>query len=221
LSDKEKAELRAAGKCFNCKETGHFSRNCPHRTTITSTGQKPPGVSAFNIEPASIQEIDSDEYVEVLDSLPVGAMCFRDPSQMAPVIPWPRDEWREHYPWWNEPRILARPWIGDCYAMVADLILTLEQPYPGDEGFDFSDVPPELRFNIVKQTTTDSYVIEDQLTGLHSTIFRSMLENPKFDISHWFAKKQARALNLDSRVKHRHQMGDALSVVATKLLTDG
>ncbi|KAF8800028.1 hypothetical protein BYT27DRAFT_7217359 [Phlegmacium glaucopus] len=166
-------------------------------------------------------EIDSDEYVEVLDSLPVGAMCFGDPSQMAPVIPWPRDEWREHYPWWNEPRILARPWIGDCYAMVADSILTLEQPYPGDEGFDFSDVPPELRFNIVKQTTTDSYVIEDRLTGLHSTIFRSMLENPKFDISHWFAKKQARALNLDSRVKHRHQMGDALSVVATKLLTDG
>ena len=29
LSEKELAEYRAAGRCFNCGKEGHMSRNCP------------------------------------------------------------------------------------------------------------------------------------------------------------------------------------------------
>jgi hypothetical protein len=29
LSDEFKKELSEAGKCFECFESGHFSRNCP------------------------------------------------------------------------------------------------------------------------------------------------------------------------------------------------
>jgi hypothetical protein len=77
ISDKERTELLAVGKCFNCKETGHLSRNCPHKSTINSPGSRPPGASSFNIELfASIHE--SDESVEVLDSLPLGAVFLED-----------------------------------------------------------------------------------------------------------------------------------------------
>lgn len=36
LSDKEKADLAAAVKCFDCKETGHISRHCPKRNRVKS-----------------------------------------------------------------------------------------------------------------------------------------------------------------------------------------
>ena len=32
ISDSEKASLKAAGKCFICKEKGHLARNCPDKS---------------------------------------------------------------------------------------------------------------------------------------------------------------------------------------------
>ena len=75
---------------------------------------------------------ESEEQAEILDSLPLGALCFGDAEGLTSAHPWPLDEWRSHYPYWNEPNILPRERLGDCYAMVADSILTLESPFPGD-----------------------------------------------------------------------------------------
>jgi len=48
LSEKEETEYRAAGKCFNCGETGYISRNCPHQHSVKGTrGSKPPGVPSY------------------------------------------------------------------------------------------------------------------------------------------------------------------------------
>jgi hypothetical protein len=80
LSDKEKDELRAANKCFNCKEVGHTAHTSPHRNNVASTSSnKPPGLQNHNIEITS-HEI---EYLETLDattqsnrSLELGMMTF-------------------------------------------------------------------------------------------------------------------------------------------------
>ena len=220
LSEKEIAEYRAAGKCFNCGNEGHMSRNCPDNATVKSKGQGPPGASSFNVEPVLL-ETDMEDHVEILDSLPLGAMFFGDPESQASVIPWPIEEWRSHYPYWNEPRILARARIGDCLAMVADTILKLQPSFPGDRLYDAPDLRPELRFFVKQDKKTRDYLINDRLTSSRLVVARCLMENPDFDISHWFAEQRVRALGLTEEISHHGYMGDAIAIMSTKLLMDG
>ena len=148
LSDKEKDEYWAAGRCFNCGKEGHMSRNCPDNASMKSQGQGPPGASTFNVKPISLTETDSEEQAEVLESLPLGAICFGDSEKLTSMQPWPLEDWRDHYPYWNRPNILARESIGDCYSMIIDSILTLNAPFPGDEWYHSFDLRPELRFYV-------------------------------------------------------------------------
>ena len=221
LSDKEKAEYRADGRCFGCGKEGHISRNCPDNATVKSHGQGPPGASTFNVEPIPL-ETDSDEQAEVLDSLPLGAMFFGDSEKLTSGRPWPLDEWRMHYPYWNEPNILARENIGNCYTMVADSILTLEPPFPGDELYFAENIRPELRFHVLQRPRAPfDFVIEDRLTDTKSIISQHRLKDPNFDISYWYAEQRNKELRLTGEITHHREMGDAISIVATKLLTDG
>ncbi|KAF8814263.1 hypothetical protein BYT27DRAFT_7070270, partial [Phlegmacium glaucopus] len=50
LTEKEMAELRAAGRCFNCGEEGHISQNCHHRAVVKGGTQKPPGIPNYRID---------------------------------------------------------------------------------------------------------------------------------------------------------------------------
>lgn len=52
LSEKERTELAAAGKCFRCREVGHLSRNCPQGTFVRSPNgnSRPPGFASFSVE---------------------------------------------------------------------------------------------------------------------------------------------------------------------------
>jgi len=119
-------------------------RNCLSRSTVKSGGSKPPGASTFNIETTAVADDESDDHVEVLESLPLGAVFFGDNKQLSSVLPCPIHEWREHYPYWNEPDIFARRSIGDCYTMLVDSILTLEPLFPGDEWYVSAGLNHEL-----------------------------------------------------------------------------
>ena len=50
LSEKEKATQLADGRCFKCNKPGHLGHNCPTGTTVKHSGNKPPGVSNFNMK---------------------------------------------------------------------------------------------------------------------------------------------------------------------------
>ncbi|KAF4605823.1 hypothetical protein EYR40_004613 [Pleurotus pulmonarius] len=52
LSKQEMSDLRAAKKCFLCKEAGHVARQCPRVNSVTSTSgaRRPPGVRSNNVE---------------------------------------------------------------------------------------------------------------------------------------------------------------------------
>ena len=75
LSGKEEAERRAEGRCFRCNEQGHIARNCPQGASVQHNGDKPPGVTSFNLELGAIEEA-YDSSPEVLDSIPLGAIDF-------------------------------------------------------------------------------------------------------------------------------------------------
>ena len=105
--------------------------------------------------------------------------------------------------------------------MVADAILTLEQPFPGDDLFEVSRMRPELRFNVIRQRETCDYVIHDHLDDTRLLITRDLLSRPKFDLSRWYATRRAQALNLSPVLTHHSEMGYPISLIASKLLTDG
>jgi hypothetical protein len=199
---------------------------------MRASGSKPPGTVMFNIEPAE-DEQDSSDLVEVLDGLPLGALAFGDlePDQFdpsnkwmeltAPVIFGPIAEWRDEYPRWREPGVWARRRIGDCYALVADSILTLSQPYPGDEEFDGENLRPELRFRVRKSDTDPEYIIQDHLAQITVILPESLIRQPSFNIGRWYARKLSDTATQDKSLLQDAKMGAAVMTVATKLLADG
>ena len=105
--------------------------------------------------------------------------------------------------------------------MVADAILTVQQPYPGDERYQYTALRPELRFVVIRKHSNDGYTIQDHLANSRVTVAQSLIEHPQFDLSQWYAKRRIQILNLRQRPTQNYAMGDAIGLVATKLLTDG
>ena len=78
-----------------------MSRNCPDNAVVKSSGRGPSGTSTFNVEPVFYEDTDRDGYVEVLDSLPLGALSLGGDTLTTSSGQWPLAEWRDHYPYWS------------------------------------------------------------------------------------------------------------------------
>ena len=233
ITDKEKADRLAAGQCFVCGGSDHFSRDCPTKKMVKSSGGKPPGTSSFNIEPP-ISESEIDVSVEVLDSLPVGAIAFEPMNIYSETIPkepseqeledipsWPISEWQDHYPFWKQPDILANRSMGYSYIVVANTILTKGQPYPGD---DLSTAPtrrPEYRFRIQERQLC--YEVYDTFVGRQVSLPKHLVKQPCFNLSRWYAVKRTKLLSLDrsEALPYVGLMGHAICEVAQTHLANG
>ena len=104
----------------------------------------------------------------------------------ASVLLGPLDEWRDSYPRWKDPGVWTRQEIGECHSLVADSILTLAQPFPGDELFRGLDLRPELRFQVYKARSTQEYIIADRLCSQSVAVPTRMMENPHFNVDRWY-----------------------------------
>ena len=90
--------------------------------------------------------------------------------------------------------------IGDCYALVADAILTLAQPFLGDEEFEGSDIHPELRFRVFKDPNGTQYIVQDLLALESVVIPIELIKKPNFNVGRWYARlrKQSQARGQDN-----------------------
>jgi hypothetical protein len=68
---------------------------------------------------------------------------------------------------------------------------------------------------------TRGYVIKDRLIGDQLIVAQDLLENKDFDVSGWYAEQRLRMLGLTERTNCQCAIGDAIAVVAKKLLIDG
>lgn len=91
----------------------------------------------------------------------------------------------------------------------------------GDEQYDVSQLIPKLWFHVSWKAKTDYYVVDDMLVGEHLTIALLQLKDPSFNVSHWYAEQRKQILGLTNSKRYCHCIGDVISVVALKLLTDG
>ena len=219
LSEKEMVELRAAGKCFECKEVGHMSQNCPQKNTMRGGTSRPPGVPNYSIQMDLIE--DSGDPSEILESMPVGMINFAELAD---------DEmdskWKTEFLLWRQPQGTACRQIGNSLAIMAEYLLATYQPYPGDDLFhvDESRYHPSVRFSVTELNKSRSeYQIIDRFINFRINVPRSLLTNTKFNLCHWYAKRRAQVLDLRDVPKssYLHPMGDSVCEVTEFLLRQG
>ncbi|KAL0950225.1 hypothetical protein HGRIS_010212 [Hohenbuehelia grisea] len=193
LSPQEQDELRAANKCFICKEVGHMLRGCPKANSMRSTSRGPPGFLANSISvdlDQTEQLRDLADSAEVLESLDLGSISYD--------LPFEHDsDTKEGCP---EPRRA----LGDALSTGCQRAFERGSAigYPGDEELKLDPVYEGVRF-FVMQISDEECVITDHLQidpetdeDTFTYVKRRDLRNPKFRLAHWYAVQCARRNNL-------------------------
>ncbi|TFK48034.1 hypothetical protein OE88DRAFT_596016 [Heliocybe sulcata] len=125
LSNKEREELKASGKCFKCQETGHLARNCPKGLNVKSNKSgKAPGLTNFNVE-MDLQEAEElrglADTTETINDITLGNMEWAEPTRTF------RPSWSKH------------TYREDPLAKRCEDLLCRGAPYPGDDEHNMDE----------------------------------------------------------------------------------
>ena len=193
---------------INCKKPGHLSRNCPQGNIVKSNGNKPPGLTNYNIE----FEPEISDNVKVLDSLELRMVEFGNG---------PKIHMFSYEPAWSEynPEAQQCERLGDSLALMAEYVLDIMQPYPGDDEFLHSGV--RQRFEVFTCPHACFYQIYDCLTRKGCLIWTGYLKNPHFCLGEWYTCWQAHKYNLIEKPKRPWTIGDAYTYNAMCVLRNG
>lgn len=168
--------------------------------------------------------VEDDDEANSIETLPVG--CISVESEVVMTQCCPDEKWCETHPIWLNRQALARDKIGDCYQMTAEYLLNKFQPYPGKNLLDEwnHNHSPYNRFSVKKvHRSQDKYPVHDRFTEHGIIIDKSKLANPKFNITHWFARKCACVLRLKKPKVEDYppQLENPVVFVTQKLLQNG
>ncbi|KAF6763955.1 hypothetical protein DFP72DRAFT_752686, partial [Ephemerocybe angulata] len=241
MSENERQDHVAQGKCFLCHGHGHIARNCREANVVSAQpgGRRPPGMAAFNLE---MELEDSDD---VLEELPIMSIHrtndFRERlthrsdaghllrGMLNPSVDTShlsRDELHEPF-WMTYPKRdrLVRNAIGDAFAMLAEYHLNVHQPYPGDREVHGMNRPLGTRDRFgVYAVDDENYGIYDRCLGATFHVKREHITQPTYRLAKHYAQHRAKACEMNPRRignSYNGAIGDALCTVASCLLTDG
>ncbi|KAF5338647.1 hypothetical protein D9611_012820 [Ephemerocybe angulata] len=127
--DERRARLRAEGRCFNCEEKDHRSRDCPKVNTSRDKGTSSRNLPAYNVDLslAAMGANDGprlEDTTEAVDSLEIGAVHWAAQSD---EYAWDYDVDLE-----NPPHYLPTEWPDE----IAEFFENTERPRKRYEPFD-------------------------------------------------------------------------------------
>ncbi|KIJ10554.1 hypothetical protein PAXINDRAFT_16471 [Paxillus involutus ATCC 200175] len=193
LTKEEHDKLAAEGCCFNCKETGHTSRNCPRQRTVASNGGTgPPGMLSYHIH------LDTDterllalaESTETMETLTLNAMWIQEEEDPVDRL---------------EAESGVRPGrMGDPLAWRAEEVLRTCTPYPEDDVHR-GDVFDRERFSVY-HVSIDEYVINDSHKPFEESVLvpvKSLL-NRDFCVANYYTSNLATRYGISRTEKYKY-----------------
>ncbi|KAJ3474470.1 hypothetical protein NLI96_g12440 [Meripilus lineatus] len=206
LSKEERDRLRAEGRCFNCKDIGHESRNCPKRKTA-----KAPTMHAGSVRFDKLEQLAK----QARQTLNVSAIRI-DPDTMITDLESSEDEPEEHTTGKDdELRDLVRAMILSTHQIETDDLKERFQVIDLGNRFeviDWEDQPSESCIIYKDQLEDEDFCMKDALTNRETLEpknpnargFPSMGEQPEeHAATSWLHMRFAAALegvNPDDRV---------------------
>ncbi|KAJ6578809.1 hypothetical protein DFH09DRAFT_1077728 [Mycena vulgaris] len=226
LSDSKRAELKAAGLCFNCRLSGHTQNNCPTKKGKSGLRSNKAGFDLDDSVP--YQHVDGA--TETIETMSLGAIRFdlldERAAQMGQCDCRPHDTRDSIIQgiWDRMMRVLreAPPnRAGDLFARGIETVLTLGMPYPGEVGIH--DFESEGTRFAVCQVVGEKFLIMDVSRDSEILVDADLIRDPHFNLPSWYATQMAELLE-DSACwtwDKPEIIGDALALGLQTILESG